>query len=185
MGALKWINNLISKIEVFILSWSIIFISIILISNSLGRVVFSRTLSFAEEMGQLLILILTFWGASNGARLGRHISMTAVFDAVPFKLKKIFLYVLLTGTSACLFYLTYLSIGYVFKVYTLGRVTPALFIPSWIIYSVMPLGFFLTAIQYLLTFCLNIKHKDTLYIGSEEKIDNTNKNESISSTSLL
>lgn len=185
MGVFKLINILFSKIEAFVLSWGIIFVAIILIGNSLGRVLFSRTFSFAEEVGQLLMLIVTFFGASHAVRFGRHVSMSAVFDAVPYKMKKIFLYVISFGSSASLFFLAYLSVKYIYQVYALGRITPALSIPAWIIYSVMPLGFFLMAIQYLIAFVLNIKHKNVLYIGSEIKIDNTNKDVSISSSSIV
>jgi hypothetical protein len=51
-----------------------------------------------------------------------------------------------------------------------GRITPSLQFPMWILYIFVPIGFFLASIQYLVTILMNIKDKESIYIGSERTL---------------
>ena len=67
-------------------------------------------------------------------------------------------------------FLCYLSVRYVGSVYKLARVTPALRIPMWIIYTTLPIGFFLAAVEYLKTFFKNLTDRDEVWISAELKV---------------
>ena len=67
-------------------------------------------------------------------------------------------------------YIFYLAVRYVLSVQNLGRVTPALQIPMYLIYSVVPLGFLLAMIEYLYCFIKNLTDKNHLYLTSEIRI---------------
>lgn len=168
MGILLKINTLFRKLEEYIISFSIIIMAIMLVGNALSRSIFNRSWSFTEEIGQLLVVIVTFIGTSYAARIDRHINMTAIFDLVSFKKKKIFLYVISGVTAIAMFYLAYLSFSYVYAVYFSARITPALRIPMWTMYSFVPLGFLMTGFQYLLNFILNVRDQENLYLGTEK-----------------
>lgn len=170
------LDDLLTKIEELILSYSVIIMAIILIGNVISRTIFSKSWTFAEEVGQALVLIVTFVGIGYGAKKGRHISMSAFFDLLPEKFQKIFMYIISSVTAIAMFVLTYLSIQYVQKVYTLGRVSPALRFPMFLLYIFVPVGFFLGGVQYVLIFIKNIKEKD-VYISTEKK--NRGNNEEI------
>lgn len=173
------LDDLLTKIEEFILSYSIIIMAIILIGNVISRTIFSRSWTFAEEVGQALVLIVTFVGIGYGAKKGRHISMSAFFDLLPEKFQKIFMYIISSVTAIAMFVLTYLSIQYVQKVYLLGRVSPALRFPMYMLYLFVPVGFFLGGVQYVLIFLKNIKEKE-VYISTEKKSRGNNEEIEIS-----
>lgn len=164
---MKRLNASIARIEEFILSYAVIIMAIILIGNVISRSVFNRSWTFAEETGSHLIIVTTFLGISYAARKGRHIRMSAFFDLLPYRLQKIFILFISLFTALVLFYLAYLSLQYTITVYSMGRITAALRLPAYIIVAVVPLGFSLGGIQYLINFILNIKEKEVL-IGSEK-----------------
>lgn len=161
------IMNFTTRIEEFILSYSVIVMAIILVGNVISRSVFNRSWTFAEEVGQILIIFMTFAGISYGAKKARHISMSAVFDLVGVKVQKIMILIISLGTSIVMSYLTILSFRYLVKVANLGRVTPALRIPLQYVYIIVPIGFGLAAIQYFANFLINIKHKE-VYLSTEK-----------------
>jgi hypothetical protein len=53
------------------------------VGNVIGRFVFGRSLYFAEEVNQFLIILITFAGIGYAARNGRHIRMSAFYDMLP------------------------------------------------------------------------------------------------------
>ncbi|WP_320048053.1 TRAP transporter small permease [uncultured Ilyobacter sp.] len=169
MNFIKKVNNFTRKIEEVILSYGIIFMAITLIGNVISRTLFNKSWTWAEEVGQILVIAITFVGTSHAARVGRHIRMSAFFDTLSQKNQKILILIMSLITSITMFYLSYLSLLYTVKIYSIGRVTPSMRLPMYKITSVVVFGFFLSGIQYLINFILNIKEKD-VYIGTEKKI---------------
>jgi TRAP-type C4-dicarboxylate transport system permease small subunit len=86
--------------------------------------------------------------------------MSAIYDTLSSRSRKILMIVIAVITSIAMFALCYFSVGYIGKVATSGRVLPALQIPVWWIYVWVPVGFFVTGSQYLLTAIKNIIEKD-------------------------
>ncbi|WP_227764789.1 TRAP transporter small permease [Zhaonella formicivorans] len=167
---MRKIDKVIDQFEEFVLSASIILMAIILIVNVFFRTVLNSSLTFAEEVGQFLVIVNTFMGISYCAKKARHINMSAVFDLVPLKVKKIFMLVISSLTSVSMFYLAYLAMQYVQKVAMLGRVSPALRIPMEYFFIFVPLGFFTAGIQYARNFIKNIREKD-VYLSDQRKFE--------------
>lgn len=171
MNFLEKANDFIRKIEEFILSGSVILMAVILVANVVGRVLFKHSLNFAEEVSSILTVFLTFAGVSYCARIGRHINMTALFDALPRTGKKAFLYISSTITFIAFMYLAYLSTNYVITICNTGRYTSALQIPLWIPYLMLPIGFFLAGIQYIFILIMNIRDKNGVYTSIIQAAD--------------
>ena len=163
-------NKTLSKIEEFVLSYSVIIMAILLIVNVIMRTLFNKSLTFSEEVGQALLVIISFFGIAYCGKKGRHITMSIVFDMVDNKKKKLFMYVISLLSAIAMLFITYLGFKYVLSTRSLGRVTPALQIPIYFIYAFVPLGLLLGAIEYFTTFILNVKNKDLLYLTSEISI---------------
>lgn len=159
-GPLGWIDNLISKAESVILAIGILLMASNTIANVVGRFVFSYSLFFSEELNRILIVLITFAGIGYAARQGRHIRMSALFDALNVSLRKILMVIIAFVTALFMFALCYFSIKYIGKLQTSGRVLPALQIPVYLIYLWVPVGFAVTGIQYLLTAIKNLSAKD-------------------------
>ena len=159
-GPLGWIDNLISHVESVILAIGILLMASNTIANVVGRFVFSYSLFFSEELNRILIVLITFAGIGYAARHGRHIRMSALFDALNVSLRKLLMIIIAFITALFMFALCYFSIKYIGKLQTSGRVLPALQILVYLIYLWVPVGFAVTGIQYLLTAYKNLTAKD-------------------------
>ncbi len=166
----KFFTKTLSRFEEFVLSYSVIFMAILLIVGVFMRNVMNKSLTFSEEVASALLILVSFFGLGYCARKGRHITMSIVFDMLNNKYKKLFMVVISFVSAVATAYITYLAVKYVLSVQNLGRVTPALQIPMYIIYSVVPFGFLLSTIEYIRSFIFNIKDKDNFYITSDIKI---------------
>ena len=83
--------------------------------------------------------------------------MSAVYDAIPPKGRKVLMIFIALFTSLVMFFLCYHSYGYVETLYSRGRILPAL---GFEIYVWAPVGFAITGIQYFLTAIKNLTSKD-------------------------
>ena len=159
-GFLGTIDSLISRFESFALAAGVLLMAVNTVTNVVGRFVFQHSIFFTEELNRILIILITFAGVGYAARHGRHIRMSAIYDTLPTKTRKLLMIFIALVTSVAMFALCYFSLRYIGKVATSGRVLPALQIPVWWIFIWVPLGFFVTGAQYLLTAIKNMIEKD-------------------------
>jgi len=159
-GPLGPIATWISRIEAVILAMGVILMAINTIANVLSRFLLGESLHFSEEINRILIVMITFAGIGYAARHGRHIRMSAIYDAVPTGGRRWMMIVISLFTALVMFVLCYYSIGYITTLYGRGRVLPSLSIPVWMMYVWVPVGFAITGIQYLLTAIKNLTSRD-------------------------
>ncbi len=155
-GWLRRIDRAVEAVERFVLSAGILLITTVSIANVIARNAFGQSITFAEEANQALIVLITFVGIGYGVRHARHIRMAAVYDALSGTPRKALMVITALGTGLLLLLLTGYAVAYVASVHALGSVTPALRIPLYIIYAVVPLGLGLGAFQYLLAAWRNL-----------------------------
>lgn len=167
---MKNIFKFITRFEEFVLSYSILLMAFILIGSVLSRTFLNSSWTFAEEVGQSLTIIVTFMGVGYCAKKANHITMSAVFDLLNPKFKKIFMIIISGVSTIMMLYIAYISLQYTMKVLELGRVTPSLRIPMYLIIAIVPIGFVLGAIEYARTFILNVTKKQ-LYLSTEVVLD--------------
>ena len=154
-GFLGVVDGAIARIEAVLLAAGVLLMALNTVANIIGRLI-GRTIFFSEELNQALIILITFAGISYAARHGRHIRMSAFFDAMPFRPRKLLMVLIAAATAAMMFLLTWYSVVYVLEQAGRGRLLPALKIPQWWIIVWAPLGFFLTGLQYGLTAIKNL-----------------------------
>lgn len=159
-GILGTIDVTISKIESVILAVGVILLATNTIVGVVSRQIFQQGLFWSDEVNRILIIMITFAGIGYAARHGRHIRMSAIYDALPLMGRKVLMVVIAFFTSVVMFFLCYFSYEYIMTLYSRGRVLPALGIPIWWIYMWVPIGFAVTGIQYFLTGIKNLTAKD-------------------------
>lgn len=159
-GPLGWIDSWMSRFESFALAAGVLLMAINTCSNVVSRFVFGYSFIFTGDVNRAIIVLVTFAGIGYAARHGRHIRMSAIYDMLPFMGRKIMMIVIAIITSVAMFALCYFSVVYISDVRASGRVLSALQIPIWWIYVWVPLGFFVTGMQYALTAVKNIVEKD-------------------------
>lgn len=159
-GVLGVIDQGVARIEAVLLATGVLLMAVNTMANVVGRYVLGNSIFFSEELNQALIILITFAGISYAARHGRHIRMSAFFDATPFRLRKQLMVVISAVTAAAMFLLAWYALDYVLNQASRGRLLPALRIPQWWIIVWAPLGFLLTGLQYALTAIKNVLDKD-------------------------
>jgi len=168
MDFLNKFNNIIRKFEEYVLAYGVIMMASLTVINVVSRNFFGQGLSFATEINEFLIVIITFLGTSYAARNGRHIRMSAFFDIANKKIKKILVYIMTGGTALIMYYVTYLSTIYVYNVFLNGRMSPVMRVPLYLIWIWVPIGLLMTDIHYTLAFIRNLL-EDEVWISFEEQ----------------
>ncbi|AUH35140.1 TRAP transporter small permease [Paracoccus tegillarcae] len=177
-GILGVIDVVIAKIEAFLLAAGVLLMAANTVANVVGRYLLGESIFFSEELNQALIILITFAGISYAARHGRHIRMSAFFDAMPFRMRKTMMIIISGITGAMMLLLCWYSVDYLMAQMGRGRLLPALQIPQWWIIVWVPLGFFLTGLQYMLTTVKNMIDKDIwLSTSTLEGYDDTREEE--------
>ena len=91
-----------------------------------------------------------------------------MYDALPHGTRKILMTINVAVTSLFMLFLAYYSVIYIFNVYSKGRIMPALGVPVYVLYLWVPVGFFITGVQYALTTIKNLQHKE-IYLSTNLK----------------
>ncbi len=159
MSLLKWIDYLLEKIEELVLALGIISMSVLLLINVFLRTFFSRSIVMAEEVGQILLIAITFIGLSYVARHGRHIRMSVVYDFIGTKYRKVLAIIIPLVTGMTLYYLSYVAFRYMWAIKLSNRVTSSLKIPVHWITVLVVIGLFTSGTQFIRISYLNIRNK--------------------------
>ncbi|WP_170505857.1 TRAP transporter small permease [Ruegeria arenilitoris] len=170
-GLLGKIDAVIGRIEIWILGWGVTLMAVNTIANVFGRYVFNQSIYFSEELNEFLIVIVTFMGLGYATRKGIHIRMSAIYDALPVKLRKGLMVVIATTTAIVMGVLAWYAFEYVQKVASRGRITPALQLPLYLTYVWVVIGLALASFQYLLTVIRNLNFADEDVYVSYLEID--------------
>jgi TRAP-type C4-dicarboxylate transport system permease small subunit len=168
LRVLDFADVLISKFEGIMLALGVIAMTINTIAAVISRYVFNSAITFTDELNMIFIVVVTYAGLSYAARNGRHIRMSAIYDAMPARTRKVLMIVMASVTSAFMFLLSFYSYYYIVEVYESGRILPALGLPVFYIYLWAPVGFFLTGLQYAFTVVKNLRESD-VYLSTHIK----------------
>ena len=168
MGFLEKINDWIRTFEEYILAYGILVMGGLTIVNVFARNLFNHSLSYATEINEFLIVLVTFLGTSYAARNGRHIRMSAFHDIANKKIQKVLTYIVTFGTATFMYLMTYLASNYIIDVFQQGKMSPVLRVPLGWIWIFVPIGLLMTAIHYTLAFIKNVM-EDDVWVSFEEK----------------
>jgi len=155
----KYAGMLVNGVEVSILVFCVAALGILLIANVFARTFF-QSIYFAEEISKFLVMLTTFTGVSYGVRKARHIRMGAFLDAMPPKMEKTFIIIISIISAIVMGIMTWASYEYLANAMQQGHMTPALRVPKWTFYVIIPIGFGLACIQYIRTIIKNFTEKD-------------------------
>jgi TRAP-type C4-dicarboxylate transport system permease small subunit len=163
IAALRRFNRTVGKVvnamEVSILVFCVAALGILLMTNVVARTFF-QSIYFAEEVSMFLVMLTTFAGVSYGVRKARHIRMGAFLDLMPPKMEKTFLIIISLVSGLVMAIMAWFSFEYLMNAMSRGHMTPALRVPKWTFYIIIPVGFGLACIQYIRTILKNIIEKD-------------------------
>lgn len=158
-GFMKRLNRRLGRVincfEVSILVSCVAALAVLLIANVFFRT-FYQSIYFAEEVSQFLVILITFAGVSYGVRKARHIRMGAFLDAMPPGMEKVFIIFISLVSALTMAIMAWFSLEYLLNAMHMSHRTPALRVPKWTFYIIIPIGFGLASIQYLRTILKNL-----------------------------
>ncbi len=152
-------GTIVNAVEVTILVFCVASLGVLLITNVFARTFF-QSIYFAEEVSKFLVMLTTFTGVSYAVRKARHIRMGAFLDAMPQKMEKVFIIIISIISAFVMGIMTWFSYQYLMNAMDMGHMTPALRVPKWTFYVIIPIGFGLACIQYIRTIIKNFTEKE-------------------------
>lgn len=104
---------------------------------------------WSEELARYLMIWIVFLGIGVGAKNNAHFTVDNFVNSLPKSSHKA-AFILRTAiiVGFCGF-MTYVSVGLVSRLSAMGQKTPALQLPTWLIYSAIPVGLTLMVIRTL------------------------------------
>ena len=154
------LGAVVDRFEVGSLIVCVGLLTILLIANVVAREFFV-SIYFAEELSEFLIIFTSFTGLSYGVRKARHIRMGAFLDLMPTRMEKVFIIIIALVSAAVMFIMADASYEYLMNAVRRSHQTPALKMPYWIFYVIIPIGFTIAGIQYVRTVIKNLVEKET------------------------
>ncbi|MCZ7659576.1 MAG: TRAP transporter small permease [Xanthobacteraceae bacterium] len=119
-------------------------------ANVVGRYAFNRSLIWAEELSQYLMVWVTFLGAGLALRYGRHVAMEMLQALLPAALAQ----ALRAGLALVMvgFFLIVAVLGFQLAAFAWPQETPAMNISAGIPYLAVPIGALAFLLHVLLMF---------------------------------
>ncbi|ETX14345.1 C4-dicarboxylate ABC transporter permease [Roseivivax halodurans JCM 10272] len=132
--------------------WALILIlgamPLIVGANIALRYLTGHSLSWADEAARYLMIWMTFVGAGLALRMGAHVAITNLQDALPGPGQKMLRGAIVLGLL--IFFGFMVSVGIEYAERMQYQMTPALRLPFVYVYAAMPVGFALLILHLML-----------------------------------
>ncbi len=170
MQILFTLNRGLKGIERFFMALTVGGMTALLIANVFCRFVLNNSLSFAEELGGILMIACVYLGSPYCVRKCKHVRMSALIERMPPQVGKYYSVVIDLITAVVFIFLSYQVGKYCLSVYEMASKTVALGIPRWLCVLPVVVGTFFTGFQYLILVLMNLTDKENYWIGTERKM---------------
>lgn len=150
---LKWLDENLEKYIIFLLSTVMV---VVIFIQVFMRYVMSNSLSWSEELARYCFIWLIYIGISYAVKRHRHIKVDAALLLFKDKTK---IYFSLISNILFLIFCVYVVIygyGIASQLLSFGQTTPALQIPTGIVYLAPPVGMGLAGIRLIQNIIENI-----------------------------
>lgn len=145
---MKRLENILVALNGWALIVMLSAMALIVGANISLRYLSAHSLPWADEAARYLMIWMTFTGAGLILRIGGHVAITNLQDALPAKAQKIMRAALVVGLLIFFGFMVQVGIQYAQRMQF--QVTPALRIPFIYVYAAMPVGFGLLIVHLLL-----------------------------------
>ena len=154
---MKKFLNLLDNFEESLAGFALLLMALLYFLEVVLRYLFSHSIAWIEEFLRYLMVFITFFGASVAIKYGSHMSVN-VIEFIPSKSLKraVELLIPLLGILFSV-WLVYLSWLLMLRVKGFGQQTPAMQIPMYIPYSILPLGFVSMCVRFVMQFINRLK----------------------------
>lgn len=156
---MNWLQKFDKSFEEVILGVLLVGMSIILMLQILMRAIVGHSLTWAEELARYFYVWSVFLSIGCTIRVGNILRVDLLLNMLPQGLRKI-MEILLDVLSVVLYsFLAYASISVVQKVQTGGQTSPAMEVPMYLVYLIVPVGFALASLRSVQKIYFTITNK--------------------------
>ncbi|MDX1590278.1 MAG: TRAP transporter small permease subunit [Oleiphilaceae bacterium] len=120
----EWLDTGLDWFERSTLIVCILAMASVSVANVLSRNVLGSSLLYANDLTQILLVLVTFMGIGIGARHARHIRVSALHDMLPHRARKVLLILVSFTTALLLFTLASYGWDYAMAAQRSCRVLP-------------------------------------------------------------
>lgn len=165
-----FIKKLDEHAEEYILGVFLVGIACIMMVQVVMRTIHA-SLSWAEELSRYLYVWSVFLSIACTVRAGNILRVSMFVDFIPWSAVKKFITVCLEVVSAA-FYgaLAYWGYTVLMAIKASGQTSPAMVLPTWIVYIIVPLGFALAAFRCLQQLYFILRPRPTEDIAPERQL---------------
>jgi TRAP-type C4-dicarboxylate transport system permease small subunit len=160
MKILRRAVKVLEKAEDSIVILSVALALILCCIQVIARYVFNYPLSWPEELGRYLIILIVYVGASIALRKKSHIAVDIIPTFFPSSRNILAYLATISGIVFSLLIIIY-GMKFVRSLMISGQIAITLKIPIFIVYSVLPLGGVLLLLHYILTITGANRGKET------------------------
>lgn len=133
-----YIDKGVTALENSILGTLMLFSAGMICTQIVARSVFGSSFVWAEESVRYAIICMVFIGSSVAFRLDAHISIDALHHWVPERVRRILVIIVNLGCLLLALLLIYFGMQLVQLMQGFGQTSPALEVPMYWIYAVIP-----------------------------------------------
>lgn len=144
---LRTLAKHIVNIDIYIACICLALLIFVVFSNVVLRYLFNAPYQWGEEVEMMLIVWLIWYGGSCAFRMGSQICVDMVLSLLPQKVQKVINVLIYVLSLVILLFLAKQGFAYVVQLAQTNRVTESLHISRAVIYSCMPIGCVLMALN--------------------------------------
>lgn len=142
------IDQVLSKIEEFIVGYALLLVIIVMFTNVVLRYIFRSALPWGDEFSRYLNILAVYVGVSAGVKHEAHVGVSAFVDLVLPKSWKKYVTVI-AQVVVMIFCIALAYLGYVLTMaqFEMNQLSPALRMPIGFVYASVPLGMLFSVIR--------------------------------------
>jgi TRAP-type C4-dicarboxylate transport system permease small subunit len=145
----KWIEYLVSGLGLSM--------SIIVAVQVFCRYVLNHSLFWSEELARFLLVWLTFLGASIAYYRGVHPGIDVIYTRMPNAIRKVA--AITVHLLSMILFVIMIIFGIKFSYFIRHQISPALYLPKWLVFTIIPLSGSILMLHSLIFFLDEIKGK--------------------------
>ena len=161
MDVLERISRTINNWVEYVLFGLGFAMSVVVAIQVFCRYVLNYSLFWSEELARYLLVWLTFLGASVAYRRNLHPGIDIVYARMTASFRRL-ISIVIQGISMVLFGIMIIY-GVQFSYFVRLQISPALYLPKWIIFSIIPISGLVFMIHGITFLLYEIKGKDRDY----------------------
>ena len=154
---MKKVLRILDNLEEYLAGGMLLLMALLYFLEVVLRYAFSHSIAWVEELLRYMMVFITFFGASVAIKYGSHMSVNVIeYIPSPTVKRLIDVFVALMGIVFSVFIL-YFGWLLVLRVKGFGQQSPAMQVPMYIPYAIIPLGFASMLARFSHKFLISVK----------------------------